>query len=125
MKKTTRFSVPAVGGSSLLVIFALLALCVFAVLSLTSAQAEKRLSDASAQSAAAYYAADLQAEQQFSRLRAEVTASGSYGYSCPVSENSRLQVRLSFNGTDWEVLQWQVVAEQPTIEETLSVWDGN
>lgn len=125
MEKRTHFSPPAVGGSSLLVIFALLALCVFAVLSLTTAQAEARLSEASAQAVADYYAADLQAEKQLSQLKNEVTESGEYHYDCPVSENRQLQVSLRFDGSTWKVLQWQtLVCEEPQIQDTLPVWDG-
>lgn len=125
MKKDTNFFPPAVGGSSLLVIFALLALSVFAVLSISAAKAEARLSDRSAQTVAAWYAADLQAEKEFSRLKNEVTEPGTYAYECPVSENSRVQVRLHFDGSGWKVLQWQTVTEEPQIRETLAVWDGN
>ena len=125
MKKNTRFSPPAVGGSSLLVIFALLALCIFAVLSLTAAQAEARLSETSAQAVADYYAADLQAEKLFSQLRNEETEPGEYGYDCQISENRQLQVRLYFDGKKWQILQWQTaVTEEPEIRETLSLWDG-
>lgn len=47
MNKEDRFSPPAVGGISLLVAFAVLCLTVFALLSLSTVQAQKRLSDAS------------------------------------------------------------------------------
>ena len=45
---------PAVGGSSLLVIFAVLCLTVFALLGLATVQANSRLSDASAQTVFLY-----------------------------------------------------------------------
>lgn len=125
MEKRAYFSPPAVGGSSLLVIFALLALCVFAVLSLTTAQTEARLSKVSAQAVADYYAADLQAEKQFSQLKKEVTEPGEYHYDCPVSENRQLQVSLRFDGKTWQVIRWQMqVAEEPEVQKHLPVWDG-
>ena len=49
MNERQRFSPPAVGGSSLLVIFAVLCLTVFAMLALSTVQANGRLSDASAE----------------------------------------------------------------------------
>lgn len=125
MKKSAHFSPPAIGGSSLMVIFALLAMCIFAVLSLTTAKAEERLSTVSAQAVADYYAADLQAEKQFAALRETEKEAGDFGYSCPVSENRQLQVRLRFDGKRWQILQWQTVAgEEPGIQETLKLWDG-
>ena len=43
------FSSPAVGGSSLLVIFSVLCLTVFALLSVSTVQADRRLAEASAE----------------------------------------------------------------------------
>ncbi len=54
-----RFSPPMVGGSSLLIIFAVLCLTVLAMLSLSTARNNDQLSRASADSVAAYYAADV------------------------------------------------------------------
>ena len=48
-----RFAAPAVGGSSLLVIFAVLCLTVFALLGLSTVRADGRLSDASAKAVSA------------------------------------------------------------------------
>ena len=124
MRKDT-FSPPAIGGSTLLVIFALLAMCVFAVLSLSTAQSAAKLSEVSAQAVEDFYAADLQAEKQFIKLKNTETKPGEYSFSCQISENRHLLVRVRFNGADWEVLQWQSVsAEDPQIQETLSLWDG-
>ena len=52
-----------IGTSSLVVIFVILALTVFAVLSLTRVLADDRLSDRSADWVAAYYEADCKAEE--------------------------------------------------------------
>lgn len=130
MKKTHRMSAPAIGGSSLLVIFAVLCLTVFALLSLSTAQAEKRMSDASAQALTAYYAADLEAEQIFARLRAGENVPGVqknawlYSYSCPISEQQILEVELENKENTWHVCRWQVIARSGTVSETLPVWNG-
>lgn len=130
MKKKTRSSVPAVGGSSLMVIFGVLTLCVFAFLSISTAQADRRLSDASARAVSAYYEADRQAEEIFARLRSgeqprSVTVSENlYSYQCPISENQQLFVELSFDGESWEILRWQAVAQPSESTETMPVWDG-
>lgn len=130
MKKTHRMSAPAIGGSSLLVIFAVLCLMVFTLLSLSTAQAEKRMSDASAQALTAYYAADLEAEQIFARLRAGENVPGVqknawlYSYSCPISEQQILEVELENKENTWHVCRWQVIARSGTVSETLPVWNG-
>jgi len=124
------FSFP--GGSSLTVIFAVLCLTVFALLSLNTAQAGTRLSERSAEAVAAYYRADRQAEEILARLRAGehpdgVTFDGRIvSYVCPISETQELRVTIERNGTGtYTVLQWQSVstaAWQP--EEAPDVWDG-
>ena len=70
MKKNRGPAVPAIGGSSLLVIFSVLCLTIFSLLSFSTALAEKRTADASAQAVTNYYEADLAAERIFARLRA-------------------------------------------------------
>jgi hypothetical protein len=81
MKKHEKISIPAIGGSSLLVIFAVLCMTVFALLSLRTAQAEKQVADAAAQGVRQYYAADLQAQEIYARLRAGETVSGVTTYT--------------------------------------------
>ena len=58
MDEKRRFLPAAVGGSSLLVIFAVLCLTVFALLALSTVQADGRLSQKTAQAVAEYYDAD-------------------------------------------------------------------
>jgi acyl-CoA synthetase (AMP-forming)/AMP-acid ligase II len=116
MEKKNHFSVPAVGGTSLLVVFAVLCLTVFALLTLGTVQADCRLSDASVKAVTDYYAADLEAEKIYAQLRlgeipAEVSVDGEfYTYSCPISDTQKLVVRLCREESAWKVLQWQAVS---------------
>ena len=110
-----RFSPPAVGGSSLLIIFAVLCLTVFALLTLSTARADERLSDVSADAVMAYYQADLEAEKIFSDLRCGEIPEGVeirenlYSYSCSISSTQTLCVELRLDGGKWTVLRWQSV----------------
>ena len=61
MDKGKGFSPPAIGGASLLAVFAVLCLTVFVLLSLTTVEADRRLAEAAAQAVTDYYAADCQA----------------------------------------------------------------
>lgn len=131
MEKKERFSPPAVGGASLLAVFAVLALTVFALLSLTTVRAEQRLADASVQAVAAYYEADAEAEAIFARLRNGEPCEnvrqegGIYSYSCAISDHQHLRVELACGDGVWTVLRWQAVASaEPLTEETLPVWEG-
>jgi len=119
------------GGTSLLVIFSVLCLAVFAVLSLGTVRAETRLTEASAEAVSAYYEADCRAEEIFARLRAgetvpEVTVNGDiYAYSCPISENQTLCVELRAAAEGWTVIRWQAVpAEIGETDNGPTVWDG-
>lgn len=128
--KKERMAIPAIGGSSLLVIFAVLCLTVFALLSFSTVQAEKRLSDASAEAVTDYYEADLQAQEIFARLRAGETVDGvrkdgnQYSYSCTISARQTLEVMLEKEEDTWRVCRWQVRANPEPISQTLPVWDG-
>lgn len=127
-----RFSPPAVGGSSLLAIFGILAMTVFALLSLTSAMARQRLAEQSLEAVSAYYEADNRAEAIFAALRAgelppEVEQRENvYVFSCEISKNQQLAVELKEEMGIWTVLRWQAVpGGVETKTEALPVWDGS
>ena len=134
MRKRQRFSPPAVGGSSLLVIFAVLCLTVFALLGLSTVQAGGRLSQATTQAVSSYYQADCQAEEIFAHLRSGKMPAGvtscdcaeeGYAYICPISDTQRLVVEVHFDGKEWTVLRWQAESTARwEHDEGLNVWDG-
>lgn len=130
MSKHQEHQLPVIGGSSLLVIFAVLCLTVFALLGFSTVQADKRLADVSIQAVSDYYAADCAAEEILAKLRAGqlpegVTLTGDvYAYSCPISPTQALQVEV--RSGDWEVLRWQAVSTIQWQENTdMELWDGN
>lgn len=132
MGRHERFSAPVVGGSSLLVIFAVLCLTIFSLLCLSTVQADQRLSQASADAVFDYYRADLQAEQILAQLRSgetpeNVYAEGSvYSYTCPVSETKQLDVVVEEHSGTWNILRWQIVSLVDwETDEHLGVWDGS
>lgn len=134
-KARERFSPPAVGGISLLVVFAVLCLTVFALLALTTVQADARLADASAKAVTNYYAADCQAQEILARLRKGEQPEGVesqsfddsiYRYAVPISDTQELQAEVRFEPDgSYTILRWQAA---PTGEwesdDTLDVWDG-
>ena len=142
-QKKSSFSPPALGGASLLVIFAVLALTIFALLSLSTVRAHGRLSEASAQAVQDYYAADCKAQECLARLRTGedaqdmgvITISTTisdysnrrgtiYYYTVPISDTQELQVAVRVNGTDYEVLRWQAapIGEWET-DDGMELWD--
>lgn len=130
MEHKTAFSLPAVGGSSLLTVFAVLCLAVFALLSLATVRAEQRLAEASAEAVAGWYRADCQAQEMFARLRGWERPegireeAGMYYSSIPISHSQALELTLKQESGRWQILRWQAVVSEQTGEETLPLWKG-
>ncbi len=132
MKRKQTGSIPAVGAGSLITIFALLCLTVFALLSISTLQADTRLSQTARQATLDYYEADFEAQKVLAGLRRgacpdEVTRVGDvYSYTCPISATQQLQVQVRVQGTDYEILRWQAVpVGQWVPADDLPVWNGN
>lgn len=127
-----RLPLPApVGGSALLVIFAVLCLTTFAMMSLATIQADRRLTGAAADAVGAYYSADTRAEEILARIRggeipAGVAVSGQiYTYSIRISGTQKLQVKIRMEGKAYAVLEWRAVSTAKwKPDDTLRVWDG-
>ena len=129
--KKDNLSLLAVGLSSLLVIFAVLCLTVFTLLSISTVSAHKQLAQSSRQTITGYYQADSQAEEILARLRSGevpqgVTREGDqYTYSCPISDTQTLAVRVEVAGENYQILRWQTIStEDWEAEDKLPVWDG-
>ena len=130
MDNRTYQKFPMIGGSSLLVIFAVLCLTVFALLGFSTVQANKRLADISVQAVSDYYRADSLAEETLARLRAGEMPEGvekrenSYSFRCTISPTQALLVEVQAD--NWKVLRWQAVSTiHWQADESLELWDGN
>ena len=132
-RRRVKPQVSIVGSSSLLVIFAVLCLTVFALLGLSTVLADSRLLTNSSKMVMAYYSADTQAEEILAQLRQGIIPDNvqeqndhSYQYICPISEQQALYVNVVMHDSTWDVLQWRVItAEQAETDELLSLWDGS
>ena len=123
---------PAVGGSSLLVIFAVLCLTIFALLSLSTVQADSRMAEASYKAVQDFYEADAEAERILAKLRQgdlpeNVTNEGNlYRYTCRVSELQALEVEVEITEAFYRVLRWQMVSTTEwEADDSMNVWDGS
>ena len=131
MKQNSKLSLPAVGLSSLLVIFAVLCLTVFTLLSVSTVSANQRLAQSSRQTVIGYYRADSQAEEILSRLRSGEIPQGvsregnMYTYSCPISDTQTLAVCVEVEGQQYQILRWQAISTADwEAEDKLPVWNG-
>lgn len=131
MRKKSGISLPAVGISSLIVIFAVLCLTVFALLSISTARSQQRLADSMKAAVTGYYQADNAAEEILAALRRGeqpecVTRNGDiYTYACPISGTQMLAVSVRIEGETYTVLQWQAVSTTDwEADDRLPVWGG-
>ena len=129
MDKKEKAPAPLVGGSSLLVIFSVLCLTIFATLCLAQVQSGRRLSTASAEAVAAYYRADARAQEILAALRCGQTPRDvsvedtRFVYECPISATQTLAVEVERE--DYAVLRWQAVsAVEWEADDSLAVWGG-
>lgn len=123
---------PPIGVSSLMVIFSVLCLTVFALLSVSTVWADQRLSENAAQAVEGYYLADCEAEEILARLRngerpANVKAyNGRFAYTCAISDTQTLVVEVAVDGMDYNILRWQAVSTADwQASDQLPVWQGN
>lgn len=132
MSRRKKISFTSVGGSSILTIFAVLCFIVFALLTLSTAKADRRLADKSADAVTAYYAADTQAEEILASLRGgtvpegvRTEADGTYSYSCPIGDSQELQVRVQIQGDACKVLEWKkTYTGQWKADDSIEVYGG-
>jgi len=130
-RKPSTPHLPPIGLSSLLVIFAVLCLLTFALLTVSTVQADSRLRSKSEQAMLDHYAADRQAQVLLARIRAgEVPENvnennGIYTYSCAISDTQTLVVEVEAEGTEYHILRWQAVsAGSSETDVHLPVWEG-
>ena len=121
-----------VGPSSVLTIFAVLCLMIFALLALVTANMDAKLAQKEADSVQAYYQADKQAEKIFTQIRkgkkpSEVTfQNGIYSYTCPVTNETSIHVEIKKTKQKYSVLEWKLIYVGDWVpEESIDVWDGN
>lgn len=134
----------SIGGATIVMIFSVLCLTIFAVLSLITARNELTLAQKSADSITAYYEADLKAVEIYDALagalrgEAEFRAEdfgvevsfyfldgGSYNtYSIPVDDRQELRVVLLEEEDGMSVVSW-IVAENGSwaADQYIDVWD--
>lgn len=120
------------GVCSLLVIFSLICLTVFALVSLNTAKAGERLSRHQAKAISDYYDADLFAHSILAKIRGGQLPEGVekdgdvFTYRCKINEKNDLYVKVKVSQYDYDILCWQRVASSAwQADDRLPVWDGN
>lgn len=120
------------GAVSLVTIFCVLCLTVFAVLTLSAADRERRMAETAAERAAAYYEADRQATQWVAERTAAIPASNLpdgavWASSFPFGESQTLEVEIRYelDAGAYRILRWQTVYSGDwETDDNLEVWGG-
>jgi len=133
-----------VGSASIVLVFAVLCLTVFSLITLVVAKNNKALADTEAGLVTGYYEADTLAES----IVAEILSAGeipdnvrgveidSYwdtdleaevaSYLCPLSDKKELLVKLAIDGGSAEVINWQMLDIGTwEFDDSLGVWIGD
>lgn len=124
------------GAVSLVMIFCVMCLAVFSVLTLATADRESRLSEMTARNAAEYYRADYDATVIAAALTngsplpadldVDIVWNGdTASFLLPVGDSLGLDVAVSVQGGACEVLRWRTVytgSWEPDVY--LELWDG-
>ena len=135
-----------IGSTSLVLIFTVLCLAIFALISHTAAESDMAMAQAEAALVLGYYQADALAEQIAAGLReAETIPARLEGveivtewdetrmaqiasFACPITERKELLVRIAITAYGqgaYEILTWQMRDTYEWVPDTRQpVWDG-
>ncbi len=129
----------AIGAPSVIMIFVVLCLTCFAVLSLVSANADMRLARRTAENTAAYYAADAAAQRRLVALEGadadaldpdEFTVEWANGeayatFYTPITDATALQTKARLTGgAPVVVVNRTVITAELAYTELPDIWDG-
>lgn len=144
----------SLGAPSLILIFIVLCLAVFGLLSLSSAQGDKKLAERSAEAVRAYYEADSKGQRwlkEVDQILTEEMGKGEDSYECslaikerlgeiydpesglistdiPMARGQALHIDLALlcGEQHYEIQSWYVYAsEEYAIDDSMPVWDGS
>lgn len=91
-----------IGGPSVVLLFTVLALSLFAALSVRAAYRELKLSEKTYEAVKAYYVADTKADEELQRICLECAGVGgeeaTYDISIPVDDVSHIEMQVAVNG---------------------------
>lgn len=145
MKRHGTNSGISIGSSSLILIFVVLCMTVFSVLTLISANAEKKLSDKSAQAVSDYYNADLAATMKINEIAEALSSSDSaaaqqliipdaeftaaedgiiVSFDTEIDSRRTLHTEALLTENSLKITEWKTVTKTEAAEDSPGLWDG-
>jgi len=132
-----------VGSASIVLVFAVICLTVFSLITLIVASNDKALVEAEVRRMTGYYKADTQAEYILAELMAADTLPSSVRgvdimsqfneelgmettyFFCPVSDITALYVDLALRGDSFDILSWRMWnTDHWEFDDSINVWSG-
>jgi len=132
-----------VGSASIVLVFAVICLTVFSLITLIVASNDKALVEAEVRRITGYYNADTQAEYILSELLAADTLPSSVRgvdimtqwseelgmettyFFCPISNITALYVELALRGDSFDILSWRMWnTDEWEFDDSINVWSG-
>jgi len=132
-----------VGSASIILVFAVLCLTIFSLITFVVAGNEKSLVDAKVELVSGYYAADFLAEQILVDILAaesipesvrgvniytgwdDELESETASFFCPISDIKALYVNLAVRDESFDVLSWRMYdVDDWTFDGSVNVWTG-
>jgi len=132
-----------IGSASIVLVFVVLCLTIFAVISLVPALTERNLADAEVRLVQDFFAADALAEQILAELLLlDETPESIFGieiysywnwdliieivsFVLPVSDTHLLYVSAGLDFDEYHIFAWQMIlADQWQADDGIDVWDG-
>ena len=133
-----------VGSASIVLVFAVLCLTVFSLITFVVASNDKALVDAETDLVTGYYEADTLAEHILAELlKADTLPSEVRGiainsqwndeldmettyFMCPISDVKALYVNIAFHDDSFDILSWRMWdTDDWMIDTTINVWSGD
>jgi len=132
-----------VGSASIVLVFAVLCLTVFSLITYVVAGNDKALVDTESRLVVGYYEADALAE----RIVADILEADDFpdevrgieihtvwdmyadadiaSFSCPISDQKSLFVSLAIRSDSYDILSWRMIdTDDWTFDDSINVWDG-
>ena len=115
-----------IGSGSLVLILTVLCLVFFSMISYTSANNDLRLARAGADAVVQYYEADTSAVRFMDELSAREDKAPVVEFTCYISEEKELYVKLVLEDGGYNIAAWQVRATGLWLPDmNLPVWQGD
>lgn len=127
-----------VGSASIVLVFAVLCLTIFALITFTSAQNDMALVQAEKQLVTGYYLADTRAEYivyglsvggevdvEINREWDDDIGANVASFSCPISDKQELYVQVALYEHDYDILSWRMRGTGAwEADDSILVWPG-